>query len=147
MTRSSSAFSRNAGERVKEREIDAARRRHLSMPRAVSNVQWQMAGKKRRRRRSPDLSRRATFVFPFFFPLGIVFSPLTPPDCNFKFLRCNGTERLNFFCEFLGDGGGKGREREKKERIIPLAHAIVCSRNFNKNTVESLLAGVVWMGK
>lgn len=85
--------------------------------------------------------------FLFFFPLGIVFSPLTPPDCNFKFLRCNGTERLNFFCEFLGDGGGKGREREKKERIIPLAHAIVCSRNFNKNTVGSLLAGVVWMGK
>lgn len=85
--------------------------------------------------------------FSFFFPLGIVFSPLTPPDCNFKFLRCNGTERLNFFCEFLGDGGGEGREREKKERIIPLAHAIVCSRNFNKNTVGSLLAGVVWMGK
>lgn len=82
-----------------------------------------MAGKKWRRR-SPDLPRRA-ILFSFFL-LGIVFSPLAraPPDCNFKFLRCNGTERLNFFCEFLGDEGEGG----EKKRIIPFAHAIVLAK-------------------
>lgn len=54
-----------------------------------------------------------SFDVQFFFRHRLACAP---PDCNFKFLRCNGTERLNFFASFSGMKGRKeGEEKKKKE--------------------------------